>query len=311
MGSGQTKITIAKVEEQAGMPTEVLFAEETAVLVGHDFKKNKNGLLSDKILFELEQVLIHYRTLALEYGTNECAGIATAVFRESKNGAEFIKKVREEIGIDLQLISQVEEGRVGFLTAVTASGQEASEIIAWDSGGASFQITTEVEGKLVVYEGAWGSSKVLAAMVEKVQGKDFSKVQSANPATLEDVRGLHKIVIISLSPPHHELKTKLSLSSYPVVAIGGPYSAFKIASLAIGDVNFTKEQVLDAITDLVDCTDSELEDFPEPEMVIPRLTLVYTVMDHFNIPIVNYRETTGSTLGIFISPQFWAGVRRL
>ncbi len=304
VGSGQTKVTIAKVDENTGRPIEILFAEETVVLLGHDFKKNK-GLLSDQILTELEKVLVHYRDLALKLGADELSGVATAVFRESKNGASFIQKARADLGIDLNLITQKEEGRIGFLTAVAASGKEASEVIAWDSGGGSFQITTEGKEELVVYEGPWGASKVLAAMVEKVQGKEFGKVQTANPATLSDVKALSAIVKNTLVQAKPELQAKLISRSTAVVAIGGPFSPFKMASLAIGDTHFTKELVWKALTQLVGCSDAELSRFPEPEMLIPRLTLIYTVMDHFAIHEVDYCETTGSTLGILMTPQFW------
>lgn len=311
VGSGQTKMTVAVVDEATGRPTQVLFAEETVVLLGHDFKKNKNGLLSDTILSELEQVLIHYRGIATDLGAQEMAGVATAVFRESKNGADFIQKANWELGINLKLISQSEEGRLGFLTAVASSGKKSNEVIAWDSGGASFQITTEGDEGLVVYEGPWGASKVLAAIAEKVQGKDFSKVQTANPATLSDAIALQQIVRETLRPAPAQLQTQLQNPAAEVIAIGGPYSPFKIASLATGRETFTKEQIWKAINALVDRTDLDLVRFPEPEMVIPRLVLVYTVMDHFGIVKVRYTPTVGSTMGILMTKYLWESPQTL
>ena len=305
VGSGQTKVTIAEVDETTGRPIRVLFSDETAILLGHDFKQSKEGRLSDEILSKLEEVLTHYRTIAIELDAEDLAGVATAVFRESKNGAEFIKKIRDEKGINLQLISQEEEGRIGFLTAMAASGKQANEIIAWDSGGASFQITTAVDEKLFMYEGPWGASKAVAALIE-IQGKDFSKVQNPNPTKLEDVIALNDRIKKSLHEASFELETQLNNLDVNVIAIGGPYSPFKITALATGTNVYTKKQVANAIKNLVGSSNEELaKQFPEPEMVIPRLTLVYAVMDHFGMDEVHYIATVGSTLGVFISPQFW------
>lgn len=307
VGSGQTKMTVAVVDEKTGRPVQVLFAEETPVLLAHSFKQSKEGRLSDAVLVELEQVLVHYHAIASGMGANEMSGVATAVFRESKNGAEFIEYIKTKLNLRLKVISQEEEGRLGFLTAVAASGREASHIIAWDSGGASFQMTTQVGDNLVVYKGPWGASKVLAAMVE-IQGKDFTKVQTANPAKLEHVQALEKIVLQSLPKVPAELLARFNESAVDVVAIGGSYSAFQIAAQATKKSAYTKEDIWQAIVELTGQTDAELAHFPEPQMVIPRLALVYTLMKHYHIPLVHSFSTVGSTLGILMTPQLWEAV---
>lgn len=306
VGSGQTKVTIAEVDETTGRPIRILFADETALLVGHDLKRSKDGNLSDEILTKLKTVLNDYRDIAIKLNAEDLAGVATAVFRESKNGADFIRSVREESGINLQLISQEEEGKIGFATAVAASGKSATQIIAWDSGGASFQISIEVDDQLFVYKGPWGASKVVAAMIE-IQGKDFDQVQDPNPVKLEDAFALKDKIEKSLSHASLALRNKLLDPSIEVVAIGGHFSMFNIAVIATGSNLFTKEQIAQSIEDLVGSTTEELaRQFPEAEMVLPRLTLIYAVMDHFGINKVKYTPTVGSTLGIFISPRFWS-----
>lgn len=307
VGSGQTKMTVAVVDEATGRPQKVLHEEEVVVLVGHDFKKSKTGMLSEAILAELRTVLERYRTIAVGLGAEELAGVATAAFRESKNGGDFIQKLKSEFGIDLKLISQAEEGRLGFLTAVAASGKQASRVIAWDSGGASFQISTEGKSGLDVYEGPWGASKVLAAVVEKVQGKDFTVVHTANPASLTDLKALHTLIQKSLKPASTTLQAQLKRLKGEVVAIGGPFCPFQMVNLAIGSQTFTKEQVWKAIEELAGKTDQELARFPEPEMFLPRLTLIHAVMEHFGISRVHYVKTVGSTMGILMTPHIWEG----
>lgn len=279
LGSGQLKMTVAVVDEVTGLPLQILYSKETVLLLGNDLKKSRDGCLSEEILRAAEDILSEYRTIALSLGATKLCGIATAVFRESKNGAAFIEKVRSKIGINVHLISQEMEGRIGFLTAASASGKAASEIISWDSGGASFQIATENNGDLSIYQGPWGTSKVLAAMVQEVHGKDFRKIQTANPSSIEDIVRLKAIVQRALPPAPIDFNKE-------VVAIGGPSCIFKMAEIALGKYSYTKEEVWSALEQFTGKTDAELAArFPECEMLIARLTLLYSVMEHFGISL--------------------------
>jgi len=305
LGSGQTKMAIAVVDEETGYPLQILFGEERALLLGHDLKHSSTGHLSAHIIAELEHILIDYQQIALQFGVEEFAGAATAVFRESKNGANVISDIQSNLGINLRLITQEQEGNIGFLSAVAASNKKSHEVIAWDSGGASFQITAKNGSDLEVYKGQWGASKVVAAMIEQVQGLEFNQTQTPNLVTIEDVKALQTIIQKSLAPLPKILQEKLNDSNVDIVAIGGPFSAFKMAVIATGSEMFTKAQVWEAINGLVGIPYEELSRFPEPEMLLPRLTLIYAVMDQFGFEAVHYHETIGSTPGIFITPEFW------
>jgi hypothetical protein len=102
-----------------------------------------------------------------------------------------------------------------------------------------------------------------------------------------------------------QLQAQLKHPAIDVVAIGGSFSAFQLAAQATKKQIYTKEDIWQAIVDLTGRTDEELAQFPEPAMVIPRLTLVYTLMKHYNIPKVHSFSTVGSTLGILMSPRLW------
>ena len=96
-------------------------------------------------------------------------GIATAAFRNALNGVEWIDRLSRDpqIGFPIRVISQTvpltllfnrcslltfcqEEGKLGFMTALTIAQhshrKNPEKLIAWDSGGASFQITSLISG---------------------------------------------------------------------------------------------------------------------------------------------------------------------
>jgi len=307
VGSGAIKMVVARVSEEPGQALKVLYSDQTEVLLAENFKQRKDGTLGDEILVKAEKVLLNYRDIAKKLGAEQFAGIATAIFRESKNGTNFIEKIVNKFDIDLRLISQEEEGRIGFLTAVAGSGKPADEVISWDSGGASFQIVTMSEKGIVVLEGPWGTSKVFASVIEDVRGQDFSQYRTPNPVTLDEVMATKKIIQNKFSLLHLALKEKIENPNVDVIGIGGHNSVFQIAVRAIGfnDNEFTKEQVWEALENLVGSTDEELSQYPQKQYVIPGLTLLYSVMDYFGISKVSYVPTNGSALGVLMTPQFW------
>jgi exopolyphosphatase/guanosine-5'-triphosphate,3'-diphosphate pyrophosphatase len=159
VGSGTTKLTVARVEVQNG-PTnnasllapsgkivEILGEGHIDVLFGHDFKQSaERKILSDKIFQQGLEAIRNLKAKAeklagSQVGELQFAGIATAVFREASNGSQFIETVKRELGIPFSVISQDEEAQIGFVTACAAVPDIAvSNVLSWDSGGASFQI---------------------------------------------------------------------------------------------------------------------------------------------------------------------------
>jgi hypothetical protein len=66
---------------------------------------------------------------------------------------------------------QDEEGQLGYLTAASGLGASspASSVVAWDSGGASFQLTIHGDDGYQVYQGPLGASLVTAMLVKEVR----------------------------------------------------------------------------------------------------------------------------------------------
>ncbi len=79
---------------------------------------------------------------AKEEGAERVFAFATAAVRSATNRADFLKAVREEAGIDVDVISGEEEARIGILGAL---GCGDGGII--DVGGASTEITLQRSGE--------------------------------------------------------------------------------------------------------------------------------------------------------------------
>ena len=89
-------------------------------------------------------------------------------------------------------------------------------------------------------------------------------------------------------------------AGHRVVSIGGSTCAFRMGELATSSSVFEARDVWDAIELLAGHDDTSLAvlGFPQPGMLLPKLVLVYTVMQWAQLHEIEYVATTGSTLGL-------------
>eukprot|EP00911_Craspedida_sp_UC1_P002299 UC1_evm2s1739 len=158
-------------------------------------------LLSEDILERGMSALVHLKARANQLGASAYAGIATAVFRRATNGADFLARAETQLAIRLSVVSQAVEGEVGYLTAEStttacfssnsnstpSSGHEEDKrghpsssssttttssssssviddaVIAYDSGAASFQLTTPARGVVSIENESCVSSATAAS----------------------------------------------------------------------------------------------------------------------------------------------------
>lgn len=69
---------------------------------------------------------------------DEVRAVATSAIREAGNRQEFLAAVRDEAGLDVQVLSREEEARYGYLAAVNST--TLSDGISLDLGGGSMQL---------------------------------------------------------------------------------------------------------------------------------------------------------------------------
>jgi exopolyphosphatase/guanosine-5'-triphosphate,3'-diphosphate pyrophosphatase len=70
---------------------------------------------------------------------------ATSAVRDAKNSEEVLARVRSQTGVDLQVLTGVDESRLTFLAVRRWYGWSAGRIINLDIGGGSLELSTGVD----------------------------------------------------------------------------------------------------------------------------------------------------------------------
>lgn len=84
-------------------------------------------------------------SLAATSGCSELMAFATSAVREATNSDEVLGRVRAETGVDLRVLSGVDEARLTFLAVRRWYGWSAGRIINLDIGGGSLEVSSGVD----------------------------------------------------------------------------------------------------------------------------------------------------------------------
>lgn len=188
IGSGGTKMLVAEVDPDSGALLASLWEADTPVPFKADQQAN-GGQLSDDIQARGIDVLRSMMAKARALGATEAAGIATEVFRTATNGEQFLVLVRVVLGLDVSVVTQALEARLGLATAEALGAARGA---VWDSGGGSFQITERApsahapvrSAELRTYTGRLGTSPAFEALVTGVLRRPYKVDASPNPVSL-------------------------------------------------------------------------------------------------------------------------------
>ena len=78
---------------------------------------------------------------AKRHGARAIAAVGTAGLRIAANGNEIVAAIRRRTGVQIEVISGEEEGRLAYLAAKSGLGLNAGSLVVFDTGGGSSQFT--------------------------------------------------------------------------------------------------------------------------------------------------------------------------
>lgn len=318
IGSGGTKytgaivnvcdLTIEQVFSQGSIP--VAYRQDLLESTNNEFsdliqEMGLNALSKAKGQIELDfhtKVATNYENKGIAIDKDiQHYGVATAAFREAKNGDAVAAQFEMKLDMSINIISQEEEGILGYYSALTKIDQslDAKKPVVWDIGGGSLQITyKDGSGQFHVLQEDLASQTFQTLVTEQLFGKGPS--ESPNPMNQADVQGAIELAKQNLE--FHsgtlEIVAKQIEMGAPILAIGTVHNnsilpACKIAGIHPNEGFYTKEDVYHAISFLTGKTDDEImhlvsipkKDFAKNQ--VTNLILVYAVMDMMGIDKVS------------------------
>ena len=104
-----------------------------------------SGRLTRRGADKLVETVDEFAKIATSSGCAELMAFATSAVRDAKNSEEVLARVRSQTGVDLQVLTGVDESRLTFLAVRRWYGWSAGRIINLDIGGGSLELSTGVD----------------------------------------------------------------------------------------------------------------------------------------------------------------------
>ena len=144
IGSNSLHMVVAEAEPNGGY--RLLGREREMVRLGKTGLTD--GALSEEAMLDGLEALAKMTNLARLRGAARVVAVATSAVRESSNGADFLARVKALTGLDVQLLTGVEEGRLIYraVREVVDLGMDTAVIV--DVGGGSTEWITAEAGEL-------------------------------------------------------------------------------------------------------------------------------------------------------------------
>ncbi|MUM19795.1 Ppx/GppA family phosphatase [Mycobacterium sp. CBMA271] len=106
---------------------------------------DESGKLTRKGSDSLVHTIAEFSKIAHSSGCSEIMAFATSAVRDATNSDEVLVRVKKETGVDLAVLSGVNESRLTFLAVRRWYGWSAGRIINLDIGGGSLELSCGVD----------------------------------------------------------------------------------------------------------------------------------------------------------------------
>eukprot|EP01043_Picozoa_sp_COSAG02_P016143 COSAG02_NODE_704_length_18279_cov_100.299560_11_plen_676_part_00 len=301
IGSGSIKCQVAEVDLATSQICRVLYAQTRPVLFlgsGSDGRRHIPSAAWAEGLASIREMLTETNGMKVDAS----AGIATEVFRRYEN-ATVIEHFVSETGIPISIVEPAREGQLGYLSAKGLHAASNDDIVAWDCGAGSFQLTSHAAS----HSDRHGSGTVHALALKLLQ------TGCSRQELLDALLNLLHTQLL----PKPDLFAEIG--AHDIVAVGGAQSIFNQQRVLGGVGRFTVGDV--------EATLAEVVAFEPPELllaeqlrgapfgysassantpyVLPKLALLLSVMRKMELDVVEFYQTHGNCAGLLVDPAAW------
>lgn len=219
IGTNTILLLIAEVKNSHIKP---IYEEETVVRLGEGLQQK--GLISEEAMKRGIKVLKNYIKKCRTKKVQKIFAVGTSVLREAKNSKYFLKKVKEELDLPIQIISGKKEAYLSFLSVSMDIKKIKKPLMIIDIGGGSTEFILGKDRSVIDWVSLpVGSVRFTENFIhsDPVRSDDYEKMQN-------EINRIIKRIPQKPKP-------------YLIVAVGG--TATTLASVELGLKRFNPKKI--------------------------------------------------------------------
>jgi exopolyphosphatase / guanosine-5'-triphosphate,3'-diphosphate pyrophosphatase len=138
IGSNTTRVLVAEPREGQ---LRTVMEQRTYTRIGKSARRN--GSIKEEMVARIADTVATQVRLAEEVGAGTIKTVATAAIREADNRDQVVAEIERVAGVEVDVLSEHEEGRLAFIGATKTLGHPTGgEISVVDVGGGSTEVIT-------------------------------------------------------------------------------------------------------------------------------------------------------------------------
>ena len=98
---------------------------------------DKTGEINPEAMERNVAAVTAFHAKAVELGADQIVAVGTMALRSAKNSAEFVRKVKEACGVEVNIIPGEEEARLSYLAILSGLPLQDGDLVVFDTGGGS------------------------------------------------------------------------------------------------------------------------------------------------------------------------------
>lgn len=303
IGSGATKLRIAKVDPRQQKIEAILVNESFAVPYQEQLEKSSDHTFDEKVMQQGIEGLKKSQEIAKKYHVEKVVAVATAAFRNARNADAFIQRIEKETGIQVFVIDQDLEGKLAFEAALNQTEIPPSQLIVWDIGGGSIQLTTQnEEGQYLIYRGHVASVPFKNMIIKEIQKKNSDLVATPNPMTSNEIQLATQKAREVAEKVDLLFKEKIREPTTRVVGVGSVF-AYGIDPL-MEHRPFTAQQLERGVRSLAGKTDQDMGGGDFANVAVSNAILTLGFMQTLSMPQLQIIDVNNAD-GAFLYAPFW------
>ena len=139
--------TVLMLVAEATPPATVTKIAELSRITRLGRGVDANGALDPEAAARTLETIDEFAARARELGAERILAVATAALRDARDGPEFIARVKQRAGVELEIVSGESEARLAWLAAIRGLKLDpAARLLVVDIGGGSTELIRSAPG---------------------------------------------------------------------------------------------------------------------------------------------------------------------
>ena len=277
IGTNSTHLLVAQINLDL-KSFSIKFTDKSTTRLG---ERDEEGNLTEESIQRVLLTLKRFKEYIESNGVNQIITAATSAVREAPNGQEFIKRVLNDLGIQVEVISGAEEARLIYLGVLSGMPFKDDYCVILDIGGGSTELILANKKDSI----ALTSARVGAVRLKN----DFLNTE---PISIERSNFIRTFIQGTLEPSVAKIKSRLEKDkSFSMIATSGTaISLGNLISCELGQskqkmhgYKFKRESLEILLEKLIKMPNSEIKKIPSiserrAEIIIPGALILNTSM---------------------------------